>query len=201
MLYDAAFHFRPLYNNWPCLAVKAAFLPRLYRSRVSVAGGNRRRWGAISGGNRNANTVCINLCHSLILQTLQIIVLGLVAAVSALPNPSVQTAYGYGQGGSYVLSSSVACLPGDLCERPPFPTRPVGGDPSRSEFRHHAKANKRSADPSVQTAYGYGQGGSYVLSSSVACLPGDPCNLPAFPTRPVGGAPFRSEFRHHAKAN
>ena len=116
-------------------------------------------------------------------------------------DPSVQTAYGYGQGGSYVLSSSVACLPGDPCNLPAFPARPVGGAPFRSEFRHHAKANKRSADPSVQTAYGYGQGGSYVLSSSVACLPGDPCNLPAFPTRPVGGAPFRSEFRHHAKAN
>ena len=85
---------------------------------------------------------------------MQIIVLGLVAAVSALPNPSVQTAYGYGQGGSYVLSSSVACLPGDPCVRPPLPTRPVGGDPFRSEFRHHAKANKRSADPSVQTCQG-----------------------------------------------
>ena len=111
----------------------------IYRSRVSVAGGNRRRWGAISGGNRNANTVCINLCHSLILQTLQIIVLGLVAAVSALPNPSVQTAYGYGQGGSYVLRSEVASLPGEPRGILPLPTRPAGGSPFRSEVRQEIR--------------------------------------------------------------
>ena len=28
--FNAAFRFRPLCNNWPCLAVKAAFLPRLH---------------------------------------------------------------------------------------------------------------------------------------------------------------------------
>ena len=159
--------------------------------------------GSKSGKNIIFHTIyisSIHLCHSLISQKLQIIVLGLVAAASAVPTYPVQFTYGYGQGGNYVLRSQVASLPGEPRGILPLPARPVGGIPFRSEVRQEIR-DKRSADPSVQTAYGYGQGGSYVLSSSVACLPGDPCNLPAFPTRPVGGAPFRSEFRHHAKAN
>ena len=34
-----------------------------YRSRVSVAAGNRRRPGVISGGNRNASTVHVQVAQ------------------------------------------------------------------------------------------------------------------------------------------
>ena len=115
------------------------------------------------------------LCYTFLIRLLcqhclQILVLGLVAAVSALPNiiqkreanPSVQSTYGYGQGGTYVLSSQVNCLPGDPCERLPLPARPNGGDPFRSEFRHHAKASKRSVDHSAMTNDGFGHGGTSV---------------------------------------
>ena len=105
---------------------------------------------------------CCMLCYTYLIRLLskhclQILVLGLVAAVSALPNiihkreanPSVQSTYGYGQGGTYVLSSQVNCLPGHPCERLPLPTRLNGGDPFRSELRIHATANKRIVEHSL----------------------------------------------------
>ena len=101
------------------------------------------------------------------LHKFQIIVLSLVAAVSALPS---------------------------------LPTVPAGGS-FRTETREAIiHMSKREANPSVQSAYSYGNGGSYTQLSQVICLPGDPCELPTIPTRPAGG-PFRYEFRHHAKAN
>ena len=77
---------------------------------------------------------------------MQIIVLGLVAAVSALPTYPVQSTYGYGQGGSYVVRSQSDCVAGDECARPkPLPSRPVGGGYFRSETRQEIR-NRRSAD-------------------------------------------------------
>ena len=81
-----------------------------------------------------------------------------------------------------------------------LPTVPAGGS-FRAETRGAIiHKSKREANPSVQSAYSYGNGGSYAQLSQVNCLPGDPCELPTIPTRPDGG-PFRYEFRHHAKAN
>ena len=141
---------------------------------------------------------------SQLLHTLQIIVLGLVAAASASPTYPVKSTYGYSNGGgSYVVRSQIHCIPGEPCGDGvllDLPTVPAGGS-FRTEHREPIiHKSKREANPSVQSAYSYGNGGSYAQLSQVNCLLGDPCELPTIPTRPAGG-PFRYEFRHHAKAN
>ena len=129
--------------------------------------------GSKSGKNIIFHTIyisSIHLCHSLISQKLQIIVLGLVAAVSALPTYPVrsetrqetrdkrsaeptypaQTTFALKQGATTVLRSQSHCVSGDgNCKRaPPLPTIPEGRGPYRSETRQEIR-DKRSADPSV----------------------------------------------------